>query len=79
MSKRLEDTPTGQNTFHGTVVVINQRADGGEPVNGPLIITKKAITCAVDLQSAVPARTCHQNQTNTFFLLSTWKTEVFFQ
>ena len=29
----LEDTPTGQNTFHGTVIVLNQRADDGEPVN----------------------------------------------
>ena len=29
----LEDTPTGQNTFHGTVIVINQRNVDGEPVN----------------------------------------------
>ena len=34
----LEDTPTGQNTFHGTVIVINQRAEDGEPVNQPLVI-----------------------------------------
>ena len=37
----LEDTPTGQNTFHGTVVVINQQAVDGEPVNQPLIIPEK--------------------------------------
>ena len=33
-----EDTPTGQNTFHGTVIVINQRAEYGEPINQPLDI-----------------------------------------
>lgn len=37
----LEDTPTGQNTFHGTVVVINQRAQDGDPVNPPLVIPEK--------------------------------------
>ena len=37
----LEDTPTGQNTFHGTVIVMNQRADDGEPVNQPLVIPEK--------------------------------------
>ena len=29
----LEDTLTGQNTFHGTVIVLNQRAEDGEAVN----------------------------------------------
>ena len=37
----LEDTPTGQGTFHGTVVVINQRAVDGEPMNQPLVIPEK--------------------------------------
>ena len=37
----LEDTPNGQNTFHGTVIVINQRNVDGEPVNQPLVITEK--------------------------------------
>jgi len=37
----MEDTPTGQKTFHGTIVVINQRAVGGEPINGPLVIPEK--------------------------------------
>lgn len=37
----LEDTPTGQNTFHGTVIVINQRNVDGEPVNQPLVIPEK--------------------------------------
>lgn len=29
----LDDTPTGQNTFHGTVFVSIQRADDGDAVN----------------------------------------------
>ncbi len=33
----LEDTPTGQKTFHGTVIVINQRPEDGEPVNQPAV------------------------------------------
>ena len=37
----FEDTPTEQNTFHGTVTVINQRTDDGEPVNQKLIIPEK--------------------------------------
>ena len=37
----LEYTPTGQNTFHGTVIVINQRNVDGEPVNQPLVIPEK--------------------------------------
>ena len=37
----LEDTPTGQNTFHGTVVVINQRDVDGQVINEPLSIQKK--------------------------------------
>ena len=37
----LEDTMTGQNTFHGTVIVINQRNVDGEPVNQPLVIPEK--------------------------------------
>ena len=43
----LEDTPTGQNTFHGTVIVINQRAEDGESVNQPIVIPEK-------LQSPAP-------------------------
>ena len=42
----LEDTPTGQDTFHGTVVVINQQAEDGDPVNQPLLITEKIPTLA---------------------------------
>ena len=37
----LEDTPTGQNTFHGTLVVINQRGENGDPLNDPLIVPEK--------------------------------------
>ena len=37
----LEDTPTGQETFHGTVIVINQLAKDGEPMNKPLAIPEK--------------------------------------
>lgn len=37
----LEDTPTGQDTFHGTVVVINQQAEDGELMNQPLVIPEK--------------------------------------
>ena len=42
----LEDAPTGQNTFHGTVVVINQRAEDGEPVNQPLVLPEKLVSPA---------------------------------
>lgn len=43
----LEDTPTGQNTFHGTVIVMNQRAEDGDPVNDPLVIPDRlAATCS---------------------------------
>ena len=42
----LEDTPTGQNTFHGTVIVINRRIEDGEPVNQPLVIPQKLQTPA---------------------------------
>lgn len=38
----LEDTPTGQNTFHGTVIVLNQHAEDGEAVNQPLALPPKA-------------------------------------
>lgn len=38
----LEDTPTGQNTFHGTVIVLNQRVEDGEAVNQPLALPPKA-------------------------------------
>ena len=35
----LEDTPHGQNTFHGTVIVLNQREDkGAKVINSPLSI-----------------------------------------
>ena len=37
----LEDTPNRQNTFHGTVIVINQKNLDGEPVNKPLVIPEK--------------------------------------
>ena len=43
----LEDTTTGQKTFHGTVIVINQQNVDGEPVNQPLVIPDK-------LQSETP-------------------------
>ncbi|XP_044180398.1 uncharacterized protein LOC114947533 [Acropora millepora] len=36
-----KDTPTGQNTFHGTVIVLNQRAEDGEAVNQPLALPPK--------------------------------------
>ena len=38
----LDETPTGQNTFHGTVIMINQRAEEGEPVN-QLLLTPKML------------------------------------
>ena len=38
----LEDTPTGQHTFHGTVIVLNQCAEDGEAVNQPLALPPKA-------------------------------------
>ena len=37
----LEDTPTGQETFHGTVIVINQQDEDGEPINEPLTVPDK--------------------------------------
>ena len=37
----LEDTPTGQNTFHGTVIVINQQAADGDPINQALVLPEK--------------------------------------
>ena len=37
----LEDTPNRQNTFHGTVIVINRRNVDGEPVNTLLVIPEK--------------------------------------
>ncbi|CAB4023652.1 Hypothetical predicted protein, partial [Paramuricea clavata] len=42
----LEDTPTGQNTFHGTVIVINQQAEDGEPVNPPLVLQDNLLSPA---------------------------------
>ena len=42
----LEDTPTGQNTFHGTVIVLNQQAEYGEPVNPPLVLPDKLLSPA---------------------------------
>ena len=36
----------GQNTFHGTVIVINQRAEDREPVNQPLVIPEKLLSPA---------------------------------
>ena len=46
----LEDTPTGQNTFHGTIIVINQREENGEPLNKPLIIPEKLSHSTVKLK-----------------------------
>lgn len=40
----LEDTPTGQGTFHGTVVVINQQDEDGELMNQPLVIPEKPLS-----------------------------------
>ena len=37
----LQLTTNGQNTFHGTVIVINQRNVDREPVNQPLVIPEK--------------------------------------
>ena len=37
---------TGQNTFHGTVIVINQRAEDREPVNQPVVILEKLLSPA---------------------------------
>ena len=37
---------TGQNTFHGTVIVNNQRAEDREPVNQPLVIPEKLLSPA---------------------------------
>ena len=38
----LEDTPFGQNTFHGTIIVLNQRVDdSAEPLYSPLKIPQK--------------------------------------
>ncbi|CAB3986726.1 Hypothetical predicted protein [Paramuricea clavata] len=47
----LEDTPTGQNTFHGTVIVLNQQAEDGEPVNPPLVLPDKLLSPAPNLIS----------------------------
>ena len=43
----FEDTPTIQNMFRGTVIVIIQRAEDGEPVNQPLIIPDKLLSRAL--------------------------------
>ena len=37
---------TGQNTFHGTVIVINQRPEDREPVNQQLVIPEKLLSPA---------------------------------
>ena len=37
----LEDTATGQNTFHGTVIVINQLDKEGTAINEPLVLENK--------------------------------------
>ena len=42
----MEDTPNGQNTFHGTVIVINQHAEDGDHINQPLIIPDKILAPA---------------------------------
>ena len=36
----------GQNTFHGTVIVINQRTEDTEPVNQPLVIPERRLSPA---------------------------------
>lgn len=40
----LEDTPTGQGTFHGTVVVMFQQDEEGEFMNRPLEIPEKLLS-----------------------------------
>ncbi|KAG0723520.1 hypothetical protein GWK47_042566 [Chionoecetes opilio] len=40
----LEDTPTGQGTFHGTVVVMFQQDKDGEFMNRPLEIPEKLLS-----------------------------------
>ncbi|KAG0710552.1 hypothetical protein GWK47_022583 [Chionoecetes opilio] len=40
----LEDTPTGQGTFHGTVVVMFQQDKNGEFMNRPLEIPEKLLS-----------------------------------
>ena len=43
----LVDTVTGQHTFHGTVLVLNQRDEEGEDVSQPLVIPEKMPECPV--------------------------------
>jgi len=45
----LEDTAYGQNTLHGTVVVINQEDSEGEPVNAPLRIPEKPRPASINI------------------------------
>ena len=46
----LEDTPTGQETFHGTVIVINQEDKDGEVINEPLTIPDKLTEAPLTFQ-----------------------------
>ena len=46
----LEDTPYGQNTLHGTIIVVNQRQNEfAEPLRGPLLIPDKPSNNVVDV------------------------------
>ena len=46
----LEDTAFGQNTTHGTVMVIFQEEDGdGQPINTPLQIPQKALSQKLEI------------------------------
>ena len=45
----LEDTAYGQNTLHGTLVVINQEDGEGDPVNEPLRIPEKPWPVSIDI------------------------------
>ena len=51
----LEDMPTGQNTFHGTVIVLNQREEDGKTVNQPLVLPTKALDLSVQVGFEVMA------------------------
>lgn len=46
----LEDTACGQNTLHGTIIVINQEEDEeGEPINDSLFIPSKPVPVCIDI------------------------------
>lgn len=46
----MEHTPDGQNTLHGTILVINQQEDDDAPaVNEPLRVSRKESAIEVDV------------------------------